>query len=244
MKAFKIIAIVSVLAAMAGNLDAKESRRTMSLSLDDALRMARENNFVIKAANSRVAQAEAKITQTRQGSLPKVTLIENAVVTNDPGAALVFKLQQNIIKTTDFDPVKLNDASVINDFSTSLQVMQPIFNADAKIGSSIAKSAKRAQEYMAGRTSESIELQVSRLYYALILARKNIVAIDQSIATMGSHSRDASRAFNAGMMSKSDKLSTDVRVAELNEQKLMLHDAVRNASDALKTLLNIDTDVL
>ncbi len=243
MKLSKIIAVFAIIAAMSGTLEAKEVPRTMRLSLDEALRMAKENNFVIKAAKSRVAQAEAKITQTRQSSLPKVTLSENAVVTNDPGAALVFKLQQNIVETADFSPAKLNNASVINDFNTAVTVMQPIFNADAAVGRAIAKSAKTAQEYMAGRTAETIELQVSKLYYGLVLARRNITAIDQSIATMQVHSREAAAGYSSGMMSKSDKLSTEVRLAELNEQKLMLFDAVRNASDALKSLLNIDSDV-
>jgi outer membrane protein len=243
MNVSKVLVLMFLLCSMTGSLEAKEEQRPIRLSLDDAIRMANNNNYSIKAARSRVAQAEAKITQARQSTLPKVTLSENMVVTNDPGAALVFKLQQNIVEAADFNPAKLNNAAVINDFNTSLTVMQPIFNADAAIGRSVAKTAKKAREYMAGRTAESVELQVSKLYYGLILARKNIVAIDQSIVAMQACSREARKAFNEGMMTRSDKLSTDVRLAELNEQKLMLHDAIKNASDALKALLNLDTEV-
>ncbi|TLU82176.1 MAG: TolC family protein [Chlorobium sp.] len=244
MKVSKLMAVVSLsVTLLFSGEQATAAGRMIRLSLQEALSLARENNFTIKAARSRVDQAEARIVQTRQSTLPKVTLSENAVATNDPGAALVFKLQQSIVKQADFDPVKLNSPAVINDFNTSLQVMQPIYNADAAIGRSMAKTAKKAQEYISGRTVEAIELQVAKLYYSLILARKNIEAIDQSIITMQAHSREAGKAFSAGLMSKSDKLSTEVRLAELNEQKLMLHDAVRNASDALKALLNLDPAV-
>jgi outer membrane protein len=244
MKVSKLMAVVSLsVTLLFSGEQATAAGRMIRLSLQEALSLARENNLTIKAARSRVDQAEARIMQTRQSTLPKVTLSENAVATNDPGAALVFKLQQSIVKQADFDPVKLNSPAVINDFNTSLQVMQPIYNADAAIGRSMAKTAKKAQEYMSGRTVEAIELQVAKLYYGLILARKNIEAIDQSIITMQAHSREAGKAFSAGLMSKSDKLSTEVRLAELNEQKLMLHDAVRNASDALKALLNLDPAV-
>ncbi len=244
MKVSKLMAVVSLsVTLLFSGEQATAAGRMIRLSLQEALSLARENNLTIKAARSRVDQAEARIVQTRQSTLPKVTLSENAVATNDPGAALVFKLQQSIVKQADFDPVKLNSPAVINDFNTSLQVMQPIYNADAAIGRSMAKTAKKAQEYMSGRTVEAIELQVAKLYYGLILARKNIEAIDQSIITMQAHSREAGKAFSAGLMSKSDKLSTEVRLAELNEQKLMLHDAVRNASDALKALLNLDPAV-
>ncbi|MBM3162904.1 MAG: TolC family protein [Chlorobi bacterium] len=243
MKVYKVLAGICLFGALAAPAHAVAGSRTVRLSLEEAVHMARENNFTVKAARSRVDQADAKIMQTRQSYLPKVTLSETAVVTNDPGAALVFKLQQNIVRQADFDPAKLNNAATINDFNTSLQVMQPIFNADAAIGRSIARTARKAQEYMAGRTEETVALQVSRLYYGLLLARKNIEAVDQSITTMQAHSRQAGKAYRVGLMTKSDKLSTEVRLAELNEQKLMLHDAIRNATDALRSMLNLDPEV-
>jgi outer membrane protein TolC len=203
--------------------------------------MARENNYTIKAARSKVDQAEARIVQSRQSYLPKVTLSETLVVTNDPGAALVFKLQQNSVQQSDFMPEKLNNADVINDFNTSLQVMQPVYNADAAVGRKMAFTAKTAQEHMTARTEEAIGLQVTRVYYGLILARKNIEAVDQSIRTMQGHSSEAAKGYSAGLLTKSDKLSTEVRLSELLEQKMMLHDEIKNATDALKVMLHLDS---
>jgi len=243
MKLYQALAGICLFGALAAPAGAVAGNRIVKLSLDEALRMARDNNHTIKAARSRVDQADAKIMQARQSYLPKVTLSETAVVTNDPGAALVFKLQQNSVQQADFDPAKLNDAATINDFNTSLQVMQPIYNADATIGRKVASTAKKAQEFMASRTEEAIGLQVSKIYYGLVLARKNIESIEQSVVTMQAHSREAGKAYQVGILPKSDKLSTEVRLAELNEQKLMLHDAVRNATDALRVMLNLEQDV-
>jgi outer membrane protein len=241
MKIYKVLIGFCVAVALASPLQAKGGDRTMRLSLSDAITMARQNNYSVKAARSRVDQAEARVVQTRQSYLPKVTLSETFVVTNDPGAALVLKLQQNSIQASDFNPAKLNNADVINDFNTSLQVMQPVYNADAAIGRTMALTAKKAQEHMAVRTEESIGLQVSKVYYGLILARKNIVAVEQSIKTMQAHSNEAARGFSAGLLPKSDKLSTDVRLAELQEQKLLLHDEIKNATDALIVMLNLES---
>jgi len=96
---------------------------------------------------------------------------------------------------------------------------------------------------MAVRTEENIGFQVSKVYYGLILARKNIEAVDQSIKTMQGHSNEAAKAYSAGLMTKSDKLSTEVRLAELQEQKLMLHDAIKDATDALRVMLHLDSAV-
>jgi len=243
MKVYKALIVFVFAGALAMPLQAEAGETAIKLSLSDAITMARQNNSSIKAAHSRIDQAEARVVQTRQISLPKVTLSETFMATNDPGAALVFKLQQSSIQSIDFMPDKLNNPNVINDFNTSVQVMQPIYNADAAIGRTIAVTAKKAEEHMAVRTEETIGFQVSKVYYGLILARKNIEAVEQSIKTMQVHSNEAAKAFNAGLMTKSDKLSTEVRLSELQEQKLMLHDAVKDATDALKVMLHLDSGV-
>ncbi|MEI7789198.1 MAG: TolC family protein [Chlorobiaceae bacterium] len=241
MKVYKVLLGFCVAGSLSSPLQAQAGETTIKLSLSDAISMARQNNSFIKASRSRVEQAEARVVQSRQSLLPKVTLSETLMVTNDPGAALVFKLQQSSIVSSDFLPEKLNNPNVINDFNTSLQVMQPVYNADAAIGRTIALTAKRAEEHIAVRTEETIGFQVSKVYYGLILARKNIEAVEQSIKTMQGHSNEAAKAFSVGLMTKSDKLSTEVRLAELQEQKLMLHDAVKDATDALKVMLHLDS---
>ena len=243
MKVYKALIGFCVAGSLTSPLQAKAGETTMKLSLSDAISMARQNNSSIKASHSRIDQAEARIVQTRQSSLPKVTLSETLMVTNDPGAALVFKLQQKSLQNSDFDAPKMTNPNVINDFNTSFQVMQPVYNADAAIGRAIAISAKKAEKHMAVRTEETIGFQVSKVYYGLILARKNIDAVEQSIKTMQGHSNEAAKGFSAGLMTKSDKLSTEVRLSELQEQKLLLHDAIKDATDALKVMLHLDAHV-
>ena len=145
MKIYKVLIGFCVAGALASPLQAEGGDRPLRLSLADAITMARQNNYSVKAARSRVEQADARVVQTRQSYLPKVTLSETFLVTNDPGAALVFKLQQNSIQPSDFDPAKLNNADVIDDFNTSLQVMQPVYNADAAIGRTMALTAKKVR---------------------------------------------------------------------------------------------------
>ncbi len=243
MKAYQSLIALCMAAVLVTPLQPKAAEATVRLSLSDALTMARENNYTVKSARSRVDQAEARIVQSRQAYLPKVTLSETLTVTNDPGAALVLKLQQNIVQQSDFMPERLNNPDVINDFNTTLQLMQPVFNADAAIGRKMAVAAKKAQEQMTTRTEESIGLQVTRLYYALILAGRNIEAVEHSIRTMQAHSNEAAKGYKAGLLTRSDKLSTEVRLAELIEQKMMLQDEIKNATDALGVMLHLDSGV-
>ncbi|ABB24843.1 TolC family protein [Pelodictyon luteolum] len=250
MKVSKALAAFLVAASLSTPSGAEAAAKTLKLSLKEAISMARENNSTIKAARSRVDQAEGRIVQSRKSYLPTVTLSENFVRTNDPLNVFGIKLMQTNVVAGDLFNMntmavsdKLNEADPISDFNTSLQLMQPIFNRDGAIGRGMARKAKVAEQYMTARTEETIELYVSKAYYGMMLALRNITAIDQSIATMQRHSSEAGRAFNAGMLPKSDKLSTDVRLAELREQKLMLQDGVKEAKDALRVLLNLEADV-
>ena len=243
MKVYKALITFCVAATLASPLPASARETTIKLTLSEALTMARENNYTIKAARSKVDQAEARIVQSRQSYLPKVTLSETLMVTNDPGAALVFKLQQKSLLNSDFEAYKMTHPDVINDFNTSILVTQPVFNADASFGRQLAVTSKKAQELMTTRTGESVGLQVTRVYYGLILAQKNIDAVEQSIRTMQAHSNEAARGYSAGLLPKSDKLSTDVRLSELLEQKMMLLDEIKNAEDALQVMLHLDSGV-
>ena len=220
---------------------------TMRLSLDDALKMARERNTMLKAQRAKNEQADARIVQSKQAYLPKVTLSETLLHSNDPGAVLVGKLQQEsayynlmTMDMGDFAVDKLNHPAAITDFHTSLQVQQPIFNRDAIIGGKMAKSARKAQGFMTDRAAENIELNVKKAFYGLILAKKNLDATEQSIRIMQGYSSEAARGYAVGLVTKSDKLSTEVRLAELRDQKLQIQDAIKNAQDALRTMLALD----
>ena len=234
-------AVALIAAGIAFSVNAEAA--TVKLSLDDALKMAHDRNTALKAAKARVDQADAMIVQSRQAYLPKVQLSETLTHSNDPGASLVFKLQQEIANPqTDFAPDALNHPPAITDFNTSLQVMQPLVNFDAMIGGSLARSAKRAQEFMSDRAVETIDLNIKKAYYGLVMARKNVAAIEQSIGIMQGYSAEAAKAFRAGLLTKSDKLSTEVRLAELREQKLMMQNEMKNAEDALRTMLRLEAD--
>ncbi|HWR02293.1 MAG TPA: TolC family protein [Chlorobaculum sp.] len=242
MKVYKAFISFCLAGSLIAPLQADAAGTVLRLSLEDALKIAHERNTSIKAVRARIDQADARIVQTRQSYLPRVKFSETWVHTTDPGANLVFKLQQGIVTQQDFIPDRLNRPDGISDFQTTLEVMQPLFNADAGFGRSAAISARKAQVFMADRAVESIDLNVKKAYYGLILATRNLADIEQSIVTMQAYSREAGKGYSVGILTRSDKLSTDVRLAELREQKLMIQDEIRNAGDALRTMLRLSDD--
>ena len=216
----------------------------MRITLEQALEIAEKNNYALKAAKARVDQAEARYVQSRKAFLPKVTLSETFVATDDPASVFTYKLRQGIINpATDFNANALNDPDDISNFHLGVEVMQPIFNRDAAIGRSAASVSKKSQEHMLRRAGETIALEVKKAYYGLVLARKNLDAVNSSIRAMQRHDREAAKAYSKGLITRSDKLSTAVRLAELSEQKMIIEDEILSAKDGLRFLLRLGSGV-
>ncbi|ARM30176.1 transporter [Prosthecochloris sp. HL-130-GSB] len=219
------------------------SAETVRLSLDEALEMARDNNYSLKAAASRVEQAEARYLQSRKAYLPSVTLSETVLHTTDPAAVFSYKLRQRVVNPDDLGkPELINDPDALTHFQAGIEVMQPVFNLDALKGRKAAEAVVRSTGYEFERTGERIALEVKKAYYALVLSRSNLDALNRSISAMERHDRQARQAYAKGLVTKSDKLSTAVRLSELKEQKMVVEDEIRNAQDALRFLLQYDTD--
>ena len=152
MKLQKALAATALLFAIGLPLQAGASEGELRLSLAEAVRMAEENNHGVKAARSRLDAAEGRVVSSRKSYLPTVTLSEQAVATNDPGAVLVYKLQQTVADpATDFVKDNLNGPDPIADFNTSLQVTQPLFNADGAAARNAARAARNAAGHLADR---------------------------------------------------------------------------------------------
>ena len=211
----------------------------MRITLEEALEIAEKNNYALKAANARVDQAEARYVQSRKAFLPKVMLSETFVATDDPAAVFSYKLRQGNIAATDFNPALLNDPDAVSNFQTAIEVQQPLYNRDAIIGRSAAFAERKSQGYMLDRTEDAVSLEVKKAYYGLILAEKNLYAVNNSISAMKAHDRQAQKAYQKGLITKSDKLSTAVRLSELAEQKMMVQDEITAAEDALRFLLGL-----
>ncbi|UZJ41245.1 TolC family protein [Prosthecochloris sp. SCSIO W1101] len=241
MKGLNVVGyIAAVLLLLPGAAIAAE---TVKLSLDQSLKLARESNYALKAAKARVDQAEARYVQSRKALLPKVTLSETFIATDDPASVFTYKLRQGSIAAADFNPAVLNNPDDISNFNLGVEVMQPIFNRDAAFGRSAASLSKISQEHMLRRSEETIALEVKKVYYGLVLARKNLDAVKSSIRAMQLHDSEAAKAYSKGLITKSDKLSTAVRIAELTEQKMMTEDEIRSAKDGLRFLLRLDSDM-
>jgi len=228
------------------------------LTLNEALKLAKTKNHQVLIARHQLEKAEAQSLQSWSGFLPKVTVSETFVRSNDPVAVFGAKLRQGIFNMGDFsgpggssltnymDPnlPLLNNPDEINNFNTAIEVQQPILNLDAIWGKSAAAAAAEGREFGLKRTEEAISLGVEKAYFGIVLAKQKLVAIDKALASTQTYALEAKASFEKGLITEADLLAAQVRLSELKEQKLVAENDIRNASDMLRFLLRIEETVI
>lgn len=219
-----------------------QNRETLRLSLQEALNMAKARSYQIQISNSAVRYAEGKNLESLSGFLPHVAISENYIRSNDPVTVFGLKLKQGIFTQQDFNLSTLNNPGALDNFSTTFQVQQPVFNLDAIYAKSAASLGVKAKAAAAQRAQETVFLQVRKAYFGVILARENFRAMEHAVQSARSHRDDARAAFEEGLTNQADYLASEVRLSELAEQLITTNYQVANASDALKFVIGLEED--
>ncbi|MBX7150138.1 TolC family protein [bacterium] len=211
-----------------------------NLSLEEALRRAKTNNFDLLQARYETDYARGDKNKSYSVFLPQITLSEMAITTTDPLNVFGFKLKQEIVAQSDFNPTLLNDPKRIDNFTTKIEFKQPLINPDGLWGKSAAHNALNAMEQKEMRTGFYIEFAVKAKYYELVLARQSLAVIDKSLEAARANRDLAKNYFDQGMITQSDFLFADVRLLDLENKKNETENSIKNTNEALKLLLGID----
>ena len=218
------------------------AQEKITLSLDQALELAKEKNYDIQSAQADVNAMQADKNKSLAAFLPSVTLSETYVNTTDPLNVFGLKLKQEIVTQADFNPALLNDPDEFHNYSTKAEIQQPLINLDAFFGRAAAADGLSAMKYKMERTENYIEFMVKVSYYELSLQRKSLDVIDEALEAAKANRKLIKDYFDEGMVTKADYLNTEVHVSNLESQKIEAENSVKNANDKLLVLLGLENN--
>ena len=221
----------------------RTSADTLRLSLSDALEKAQSGSFPVRNAESRERAARAQKRQSLAAFLPQITAAEEAATTTDPLNAFGFNLRQETVTQSDFAPSALNDPERIDNFTTRVQVDQPLVNLDGWFERRAATSAAQAATEQTDRTQHVVAFRVKKGYYGLILARERLSVITTALEAARENARQAEALFDQGVITKADLLAARVRVLGLESQRTEAASQHHTASDRLRFLLGINESI-
>jgi len=209
------------------------------ISLAEALDLASRGNFDIRLAVHERDQASADFHKSASVFLPRIRLSETFVSSDDPLTVFGLKLKQERVSPADFNPALLNDPPEFQNFTTKIEIQQPVLNLNGFFGRHAAAKAADAAEAKIIRTRHGMELSVKNAYFALVLSSNSQEVISASLEAAKTYRDQAKDFLDRGMIRMSDYLMADVRFLELGIRSIEARDATRDAGDRLRILLGL-----
>lgn len=211
------------------------------LSLGQSIKIGLAQSPRIASARSRVAASEATVGQARSGFYPQVDITESYNRTTNPMWAFGTKLNQEIISSADFDPTRLNDPKAIENFGTTLSATLPVYNrGQTWIGWKQAKLHSQAISYQRDRIRQQVIADIVVRYFGVLLAHERLLVVNQALKTAEAHRKSVGSRFKSGLVVKSDVLRAEVRIAELEQERLQAQSQEEIARAALDAAMGVE----
>lgn len=215
-----------------------QAQETKPISRSEAVQLVKENNREIKISQQEFLESRGDYRQTNSIFLPNVAVSHTGMTTTNPLMAFGSKLNQEIVTQSDFNPDFLNNPERINNFATKIEVEQPLINMDGIYQRKAAKKKMDATALQTDRTIDHMVLEVEKAYMQLQLAQQAVTVLESAQKAALANQKLANDSYKQGYLQRSDVLSVEIRVSEVNNQLQYAKSNVINASDYLAYLLN------
>lgn len=214
------------------------------LKLQDALEVALKSNRELVIAKLDEEESAAKFNQTNAVFLPQINVSYTAFTSNNPLNAFGFKLQQQGITQSDFDPSRLNNPSATPNFMAKAELNQPLINMDMIYARMAAHEQINVYAYKTKRTKDFIILEVQKAYAQLQLAHEAVNVLNEALQTSNAIYTSTNNRFEKGLLQKSDVLQVQVQVTATQSKLSEAKSNVKNASDYLSLLMGTKTGIV
>ena len=213
------------------------------LSLQACINQAWSDNPDIHASEYRIEQAEAALKEAQGHRMPKVNAQLNMVHTNDPLNVFGLKLGQASVTQADFNPALLNDPDAFTNINPRIEVQVPIYN-----GGKITGYINQANEYV-GAAQFAKQAAQQQLGFHVVQAYEGVNTA-QAYVQVAEQARQAAQSFvdvtenlvKQGLVVKSELLSAQVHLANVEVQKMQAQNQVDIALEQLSLLMGQSLD--
>ncbi len=244
-RSYQINRMVYILLAAisAFSLIAEEAPAGEMMTLRAAVGKALENNHGIVAFKNSLASHKEDIGIARSNLMPKVTLEERFLRTNNPTYVFMSKLNQERFTMQDFDIGSLNDPAPETDFQTSLAVFQPLLAMQASIGIDMSKTAYAAKKEGYFRKQEEVALQVAQAYLMAQMAEEYIKVVHKGVEDVAEHLRIARVSYKNGIGLYADTLRASTALTEAEQKLVSAEKNLKVAQRSLGLLLGLEQPI-
>ena len=214
-------------------------QKQAKISLNEAIKIAVTNNFLIKEANENLKGANEERKSALADFFPKLsagysyTRLNEAPAMDFPSIALPgFTIPGMEVALGDDEMYKWN-----------LTLTQPLFTGFAIFNKHrMAKLGVDIKELNRKLAILDVVKNVKKAYFSVLMAGKFAKVADDAVTNLKSHEKDAEKIYKEGIIPYNDLLKAKVALANVVQQREKAKASEKIAISALSILLDFDID--
>ena len=213
----------------------------VSLTLDEALRMAVEGSREVEQARLQLAVARGQVSEAWAGIYPSIDVGGSYTRNVSPAVSFIPAIFFNP-DAAEGELLKVQFGAE-NAWNTNVAFEQPLFRASALLGPGAANRYESQQLEVVRGTEQEVVTRVRLLFYELLLAQEQMQLIERSVARVRQSLEETQALSRAGLVSDYDVLRLEVELANLEPDLRMVDNEHRRLRRVIATELDLDGDV-
>jgi len=214
---------------------------TRPIGPEEAIQIALDNHPMLRAADEEVRAAEADRQSVNSGYLPHIQLTEDWVRSDNPVYVFSSKLLQGVFSPSDFDIRALNSPDPITNSQTGISIYQNIWNAGrTRLHKKAATAGIAAAEQSRDTMRDEVVFGALKSFWDLVLSQEMLRVTRDAEKAAKANLSLATEMVDAGLAVSSDRLSAEVRMAEVEAMRIRAEYGVDVAHAALVGALGVE----
>ncbi len=186
-------------------------------TLEDAIRLAAVSNPDLNSAEQRICVASAILARARAEFYPQLGVSEAFGVTNNAVNAFMFELNEGRFQLGG----DLNHPGTVDDFHTQLLAQQRLYDGGRRAALQDAAAAGQdVARFALAAAQNELVFRVAEAYYRTFQSQQLVTVRDDSVRQVQRHLEIVKSREHAGTAVKSDVLTVEVHLAEVEEGQI------------------------
>jgi outer membrane protein len=197
-----------------------------SLSVEQAVQRVLQIHPAIEQAVANTRAAAARVSQVSSARFPDITT-EADYTHIGPVPAFFFGGQNLILAPEDNYDAHIAGRYTVYDFGKT------------SASEELSQTKVQSTHDMVELTKSNLALQTIRTFYTIVLLRKSLLVQDEQIEALNEHLVVTQKRVSAGSATSFDVLTTQVRVAASQNQRVEILNSLQKQESVLRQLLSL-----
>jgi len=181
------------------------------LTLPQGIRIAAEQNRLVKIAEREESISEADTLHARSALFPTIDAsLSQTFLANQPAVLIGTQFGQQAAPTSQKDF-----------FAYSVSIQQTLYDFRGNASRYAAsRSALETRRLDTMRVRNVVALDVTIAYFGILESDKTVIVAEREVERLTSHLRDANNLYREGMITRNDLLQAEVRLSDARQRLL------------------------